>query len=235
MMRGAILAVATLIALSQTATAGVPLFGNVSCAVVRFYVAKYSEGAAEKWARSHGASDAEIETARRCLHTAKVQTANLSAKSQALAPVAEQVERAQHEPAERDPDQDTLHVAPAQDQHQRDPEQDNHDNVTGVNGFIRATDEENRSTAQLSSEVKQCAPSDAKTTTSRPYYAGAMHRARTVRVTGHATWFKRLWDHLVGRRRSSIALFAIPPSRSYKKTRLLWYHLSETAPGHRAA
>ena len=44
MMRLAIPVMVTLIALSQTATAG------VSCAVVRFYVAKYSEAAAEKWA-----------------------------------------------------------------------------------------------------------------------------------------------------------------------------------------
>src|SRR5246127_4862809 len=89
MMRRAIAAFATLIALSQTATAGVPLFGHVSCAVVRFYVAKYSEAAAEKWARGHGAGDAEIETARRCLHgaSANVQTASLAAKSQVPAPV----------------------------------------------------------------------------------------------------------------------------------------------------
>src|SRR4029077_2737580 len=86
MMRRAILAVVTLIALSQTATAGVPLFGHVSCAVVRFYVAKYSEAAAETWARGHGASNAEIETARRCLHSANVQTASSAAKSQVLAP-----------------------------------------------------------------------------------------------------------------------------------------------------
>ena len=49
MMRRAILAFAALIALSQSATAGVLLFGHVSCAVVRFYVAKYSEAAAETW------------------------------------------------------------------------------------------------------------------------------------------------------------------------------------------
>ena len=113
MMRRAILAFATLIALSQTATAGVPLFGHVSCAVVRFYVAKYSEAAAETWARSHGAGDAEIETARHCLHSANVQTASSAARSQVLAPVTEQ-ERARHEPAERNRDQDTLHAVPAQ-------------------------------------------------------------------------------------------------------------------------
>src|SRR2546421_12949598 len=54
MIRRAIPAFVTLIALSQTATAGVPLFGHVSCGVVRFYVAKYSQAAAEKWARGQG-------------------------------------------------------------------------------------------------------------------------------------------------------------------------------------
>ena len=34
---------------------------RVSCSVVRFYVAKYSAGAAEAYARSKGASEAEIE------------------------------------------------------------------------------------------------------------------------------------------------------------------------------
>ena len=101
MMRRAIVAFATLMALSQTATAGVPLFGHVSCAVVRFYVAKYSEAAAEKWARGHGAGDAEIETARRCLHGANVQTAGLAVKSQVLAPVTEQ-KRAQQKPARQE-------------------------------------------------------------------------------------------------------------------------------------
>lgn len=40
---------------------------HLSCAVVRFYVAKYSAAAAESWARSRGATDAEIATARKCL------------------------------------------------------------------------------------------------------------------------------------------------------------------------
>ena len=104
MIRRAIPAFVALIALSQTATAG------VSCAVVRFYVAKYSEAAAETWARSHGASDAEIETARRCLHhRANVQIASSAAGSQVLAPVTQQ-ERARHEPNERDPNLDASHV-----------------------------------------------------------------------------------------------------------------------------
>ncbi len=40
---------------------------RVSCAMVRYYVAKYSAAAAENWARSKGVTEAEIESARRCL------------------------------------------------------------------------------------------------------------------------------------------------------------------------
>src|SRR5205814_9389820 len=122
MIRRAFLAVVALLALGQTAMAGVPLFGHVSCGVVRFYVAKYSQAAAEKWARGHGAGDAEIETARRCLHSANVQTARSTASSQVLAPVTGQ-ERAQHEPAEPNPDQDALPVVSVQGQ-RADAEQD---------------------------------------------------------------------------------------------------------------
>ena len=48
---------------------------HFSCSVVRFYVAKYSAPAAEAWARSKGATETEIEAARRCLKDAPVQTA----------------------------------------------------------------------------------------------------------------------------------------------------------------
>ena len=41
--------------------------GRVSCSEVRYYVAKYSAAVAEMYARSHGASDAQIERARHCL------------------------------------------------------------------------------------------------------------------------------------------------------------------------
>jgi hypothetical protein len=51
------------------------LVHRASCSVVRFYVAKFSASAAETWARSHGATDAEIEAARRCLKDAPAQTA----------------------------------------------------------------------------------------------------------------------------------------------------------------
>jgi hypothetical protein len=45
---------------------------RASCTVVRYYVAKYTAASAEAWARSKGATEAEIETARHCL---KVETA----------------------------------------------------------------------------------------------------------------------------------------------------------------
>jgi hypothetical protein len=40
---------------------------RASCSLVRYYVAKYSAYAAETWARSKGATDAQIQTARRCI------------------------------------------------------------------------------------------------------------------------------------------------------------------------
>jgi hypothetical protein len=50
---------------------------RASCTVVRFYVAKYSASAAETWARSKGATDAEIVAARRCLKDVPIQTATV--------------------------------------------------------------------------------------------------------------------------------------------------------------
>lgn len=61
---------AALLAFAPDAMAGEPqpgVFRRASCTVVRYYVAKYSAAAAETWARSHGATDAEIEAARRCV------------------------------------------------------------------------------------------------------------------------------------------------------------------------
>ena len=55
------------------------LVRRASCSVVRYYVAKYSAAAAEAWARSRGATDAEIEVARRCV-------ANAPASAQAAIP-----------------------------------------------------------------------------------------------------------------------------------------------------
>ena len=57
---------------------------RVSCSVVRFYVAKYSEMAAEQWARSKGATDAEIAAARRCLGADSTRTARAPARPLAL-------------------------------------------------------------------------------------------------------------------------------------------------------
>ncbi|HKG99876.1 MAG TPA: hypothetical protein VKB08_04010 [Bradyrhizobium sp.] len=51
------------------------LVRRASCSVVRFYVGKYTASAAEMWARSHGASEAEIEAARLCLKSAPAQRA----------------------------------------------------------------------------------------------------------------------------------------------------------------
>jgi len=55
---------------------------RASCTLVRYYVAKYSAPAAEAWARSKGATDAEINIARCCItpqHTAQIGRADFSA------------------------------------------------------------------------------------------------------------------------------------------------------------
>jgi hypothetical protein len=74
--RGLIM-VAVLFASSPNAFAGERsgIFRRVSCTVVRYYVAKYSEAAAEGWARAKGATDSDIEAARGCLKTTPMQTA----------------------------------------------------------------------------------------------------------------------------------------------------------------
>jgi hypothetical protein len=51
------------------------LLHRVSCTVVRHYVAKYTASAAEAWARSKGATQAEIEAARQSLKDAPAQPA----------------------------------------------------------------------------------------------------------------------------------------------------------------
>lgn len=40
---------------------------RASCTLVQYYVARYTAATAEAWARSKGATDAEIQTARRCI------------------------------------------------------------------------------------------------------------------------------------------------------------------------
>jgi hypothetical protein len=60
--------IAAFLAFATDATAAEFGLGHrASCTIVRFYVAKYSAPAAEAWARSKGATEAEIEAARRCL------------------------------------------------------------------------------------------------------------------------------------------------------------------------
>ena len=68
---------AMLLAVAPNAEAGEPNgpLRRVSCTVVRYYVAKYSAEAAESWARAKGASEAEIASARRCLKSAPIITA----------------------------------------------------------------------------------------------------------------------------------------------------------------
>jgi hypothetical protein len=57
---------------------------RVSCSVVRYYVAKYSASMAEQWARSNGATDAEIEAARNCLKSETTRTAKSQTRPYAL-------------------------------------------------------------------------------------------------------------------------------------------------------
>jgi hypothetical protein len=65
----------------QDATAGDRPMHRFSCTLARLYVAKYSLSAAEAWARSHGATDVEIETARQCLKVeARENPSRLAAK-----------------------------------------------------------------------------------------------------------------------------------------------------------
>ncbi len=40
---------------------------RISCSEVRYYVEKYTAAVAESYARSQGATDAQIDRARRCL------------------------------------------------------------------------------------------------------------------------------------------------------------------------
>jgi len=77
---------AIFLGLSSAAFAGEQsgILHRASCTLVRFYVAKYSAAAAEQWARSNGATDAEIEAARRCLNPETTRTAKAQTKPLAL-------------------------------------------------------------------------------------------------------------------------------------------------------
>jgi hypothetical protein len=69
--------VAVLFAMAPVEASAEGLLHRASCSVVRYYVAKYSASMAEAYARSKGATEAEIEAARRCLDTgsSRVRTA----------------------------------------------------------------------------------------------------------------------------------------------------------------
>jgi hypothetical protein len=77
MLMRAVGAVALTLSLSSGALAGnhPNMVQRVSCSVVRYYVNKYSASTAEMWARSHGATEGQIEAARRCLREAPTETA----------------------------------------------------------------------------------------------------------------------------------------------------------------
>ena len=68
---------AVLLAMAPVEASAEGIFHRASCSVVRYYVAKYSASMAEAWARSKGATEAEIESARRCLESgsSRVRTA----------------------------------------------------------------------------------------------------------------------------------------------------------------
>jgi hypothetical protein len=69
--------VALLFAMAPVEASAEGIFHRASCSVVRYYVAKYSAEMAEAYARGKGASEAEIEAARRCLDSgsSRVRTA----------------------------------------------------------------------------------------------------------------------------------------------------------------
>jgi hypothetical protein len=67
MMMRSIAALGLFLAACQGAAAADKPSHKMSCSQVRFYVAKYSFSVAESYARSQGATDTEIETARQCL------------------------------------------------------------------------------------------------------------------------------------------------------------------------
>ena len=76
MLRRVLGAVAlSLVFSSFNSAANAGAFQRMTCSAVRFYVAKYSAWAAESYARSHGASDAQIEAARHCLRDEPAQKA----------------------------------------------------------------------------------------------------------------------------------------------------------------
>jgi hypothetical protein len=78
-----VIAAAMGLGMASEASAAEPnLIHRASCTVVRYYVAKYTAPTAEAWARSKGATEAEIEAARRCIKDLPTQTAQVSPAAQ---------------------------------------------------------------------------------------------------------------------------------------------------------
>jgi hypothetical protein len=212
----AILVLISLTALSGTAAASVPLFGQVSCAVVRFYVAKYSESTAENWARSHGASAADIETARRCLHGASVRTASSVARSQVNARLTGQ-ERAQPEPAQQEPAEQSakpeLQPVAAVQVRRDEPEQERHAAEAGDGSSGSNNASEDRTAPAVSQEMKDPpARPDGTASPLRRHAARGHHPVRT-RMASHSRWIKRFWAHLTWPRQFRIAFLHPRTSR----------------------
>jgi hypothetical protein len=77
MVKSGVLAIALVLGLVPNADARdrSGILHRMSCAMVRYYVALYSAAAAEQYARSKGATEAEIDAARRCLSQIPARTA----------------------------------------------------------------------------------------------------------------------------------------------------------------
>ena len=80
MLMRAIAAATLILSLGSGAQAGAGhgVKQRMSCSEVRYYVAKYSAAMAEMYARSQGATDAQINAARRCLQHQFVRTVERS-------------------------------------------------------------------------------------------------------------------------------------------------------------
>jgi len=80
MLMRAIAAATLMLSIGSGANAGARhgVTHRMSCSEVRYYVAKYSAATAEMYARSHGATETQIDAARRCLKDQSVQTAQRS-------------------------------------------------------------------------------------------------------------------------------------------------------------
>jgi len=77
MVKSGVLAIALVLGLVPNADARDQsgILHRMSCAMVRYYVTLYSAAAAEQYARSKGATEAEIDAARRCLSQVSARTA----------------------------------------------------------------------------------------------------------------------------------------------------------------